>query len=299
MQTGSEEIITKVEKIVLAIDGSESSFRAAEGASVVAHAFKSSVAAVYVLPRSLSVRSGPPPDEHARQSLANAAAMLASYEGVTATSEIIEAGSLSVSEALVNYVTKENCDLVICGNQGLGGFRRLLLGSVSQNLVVHSTVSTLVVRAPPEDKKKIEFKKILVATDGSESAKKGVALATAFAKALSSKITFVNVIYLPPVSYTAGEGDWYESALKEFRADATKAVSDAQSFASKAGVDSDTNIVDNMHSPADALTKLAEQENYDLIIVGTRGLGGFKRLALGSVASGVVHYAHCSVLVAK
>lgn len=43
----------------------------------------------------------------------------------------------------------------------------------------------------------------------------------------------------------------------------------------------------------------AEKENVDLIVVGTRGRSGFKRLLLGSIASGVVTYAHCPVLVVK
>ena len=43
----------------------------------------------------------------------------------------------------------------------------------------------------------------------------------------------------------------------------------------------------------------AHQENVDLIVVGTRGMSGFKRLLLGSVALGVVTYAHCPVMVTK
>jgi nucleotide-binding universal stress UspA family protein len=42
-----------------------------------------------------------------------------------------------------------------------------------------------------------------------------------------------------------------------------------------------------------------QQQNVDLIVVGTKGRSGFKRLLLGSVASGVVTYAHCPVLVVK
>jgi len=44
---------------------------------------------------------------------------------------------------------------------------------------------------------------------------------------------------------------------------------------------------------------IAEKEKVDLIVVGTRGRSGFKKLLLGSVASGVVNYAHCPVLIVK
>ena len=47
------------------------------------------------------------------------------------------------------------------------------------------------------------------------------------------------------------------------------------------------------------IVNFAERENIDLIVIGTRGRSGFKKLLLGSVASGVVTYAHCSVMVVK
>jgi len=43
----------------------------------------------------------------------------------------------------------------------------------------------------------------------------------------------------------------------------------------------------------------AEREGIDLIVMGTRGKSGFKRLLLGSTASGVTTYAHCAVLIVK
>ena len=50
---------------------------------------------------------------------------------------------------------------------------------------------------------------------------------------------------------------------------------------------------------AGGIVDYAEENNIDLIIIGTRGRSGFKKLLLGSVASHVVTYAHCPVLVVK
>jgi nucleotide-binding universal stress UspA family protein len=50
---------------------------------------------------------------------------------------------------------------------------------------------------------------------------------------------------------------------------------------------------------AGGILDYAEENNIDLIVIGTRGKSGFKRLLLGSVASHVVTYAHCTVLVVK
>jgi nucleotide-binding universal stress UspA family protein len=47
------------------------------------------------------------------------------------------------------------------------------------------------------------------------------------------------------------------------------------------------------------LVEYAEKENIDLVVIGTRGISGFKRLLIGSIASGVVKYAHCTVMVVR
>ena len=54
------------------------------------------------------------------------------------------------------------------------------------------------------------------------------------------------------------------------------------------------------HRPVDyIIVEYAEEKNIDLIVVGTRGRSGFKKLLLGSIASSVVTYAHCPVMVVK
>ena len=61
----------------------------------------------------------------------------------------------------------------------------------------------------------------------------------------------------------------------------------------------DVVMVPRTSNPSIALVDYSEKNNVDLIIVGTRGITGFKKMLLGSVASGVVTYAHCPVLVIR
>ena len=293
--SGSE--IPNIRKITLALDGSESSLFASKVAAFVAKGFKASVTAVCVLPR-LSVASEEP-DETARKSLETAMSMFTSYEGVAANSKILKARSFSISEEIVDYVAKEKSDLVVCGNRGLGGFRRMLLGSVSASLVTHSPSSVMVVRPFGAGSKKQMIGRVLVATDGSEGAAKAVRLSVSLAKALSLKVTFVNVFYFPPMSFAFGGGSWVQQATEESIREGKRVTLEAQTFARSQGLEAETHVIEEMRPPVEALTMFADEEKFDLIAVGTRGLGGFTRLALGSVASGVVHYAHCSVLVAK
>ena len=61
----------------------------------------------------------------------------------------------------------------------------------------------------------------------------------------------------------------------------------------------DTEVISNAKSVVAQVVDYAESNNVDLIVVGTRGRTGFRKLLLGSVASGVVTYAHCPVMVVK
>ena len=60
-----------------------------------------------------------------------------------------------------------------------------------------------------------------------------------------------------------------------------------------------TEVIITTKSLVAEIVDYAQSNNVDLIVVGTRGRSGFKKLLLGSVASGVVTYAHCHVMVVK
>ena len=60
-----------------------------------------------------------------------------------------------------------------------------------------------------------------------------------------------------------------------------------------------TEIVESIMSEVGAIVDYAERENVDLIVIGSRGTSGFKKLLLGSTASGVVTYATCPIMIVK
>jgi nucleotide-binding universal stress UspA family protein len=77
-------------------------------------------------------------------------------------------------------------------------------------------------------------------------------------------------------------------------------LAQAVKFAKDGGVaNPKEELLTDLVSPAQGLVQLAERDGADVIVVGTRGNGGFKKLLLGSVANSVLHYADCSVLVTK
>jgi len=292
-----------IQNILVAFDGSENSIEACNVAIILAKGYSSEITVVSAVP-PLRLFSRPRSstdyydriEKNARNSIEKAASSITS-QGVKARYEILRSRS-SVPQSINNYAAKTDSDLVIAGTRGHGGFRRMLLGSVSSEIVSHASSPVLVVRKRP-DTDKVKLDRILVATDGSKNALKAVEYAVSLAKTLKSELMIVYVIYMSPLDYSTDSTEILGTVLKELREDGEKAVSEAALLAGESAVSAEVKIVDSNRSPVFAITDLADKEKFDLIVVGTRGLGGFRKLVLGSTANGVIHYANCSVLVTR
>ena len=141
-----------------------------------------------------------------------------------------------------------------------------------------------------------KFPKIMVAIDGSEHSSKAAEHALEIAKSFNSQLFAVTVTSVPE-SYRLRQEDILEES-KEM-ADSRAWL---ENFSHKAKIDNielKTELI-NSHRPVDyVILEYAEEKSIDLIVVGTRGRSGFKKLLLGSVASSVVNYAHCPVMIVK
>ena len=133
------------------------------------------------------------------------------------------------------------------------------------------------------------FSKILVAIDGSENSRRAAEVSASLEELSKSKVTLLSVIYIPPM-YRSDLGPELVDLLIE---DAKKALDSVKPLFEKC----ETKIVRNIR-PSEAICKEAEKE-YDLIIMGSRGLGKPDVHTLGSVSDEVLHNAPCSVLIVK
>ncbi|MEM0288060.1 MAG: universal stress protein [Nitrososphaerota archaeon] len=149
------------------------------------------------------------------------------------------------------------------------------------------------------------FKKILVTIDGSVNSKKAATVAIDIAKKYSSHLIIVNAIASPSGLIIASEGappqsavliDQYYKNSKEY---ADKLIKEVIDQAKEMGIDASGEVLDKPASVVEMITNYARENNVDLIVMGTRGLSGFKKLLLGSVSNGVLNHAHCSVLVVR
>ena len=145
-----------------------------------------------------------------------------------------------------------------------------------------------------------KFSKILVAVDGSEQSMRAAEYAIELAKKYSAELTALTVSHIPLSSYGFGSRPDAVKHVKERRKLESKEwFLDIEQAAKEKNISLKTDLIDSQMSIEGTIVEYAESQHIDLILIGTTGRSGFKKLVVGSVASGVVNYATCSVMVAK
>ena len=155
-----------------------------------------------------------------------------------------------------------------------------------------------VTRKMPDGRK---FAKIVVAFDGSKDSVEAIKLAGLLASAYGSEVIVVHVFSFPTIGFSAASGvpipDYRE--LESAKQEAARAVlTKGVQLASDEGLKAKGELI-QAPSVVEAIVKFATDEKAGLIVVGTRGMTGFKKLILGSVSSGLVNHAPCPVLIAR
>jgi nucleotide-binding universal stress UspA family protein len=137
------------------------------------------------------------------------------------------------------------------------------------------------------------IKTIVVGTDGSQTAHKAVDQATDLAAKLGAELHIVSGYKLPAPAYP-GEAVVVPVTESEIRASVEALLADAASTAQDQGVP--VSIHARSQAAAQALLEVASECGADLIVVGSRGMNGARRV-LGSVPNNITHHAECNVLV--
>ncbi len=138
-------------------------------------------------------------------------------------------------------------------------------------------------------KKDLDLRRILVPVDGSENSKRAFNFATKIARQTGSQLIVLNVI----------DGRAYDRAPSEATEGAKQLIRTHVSEAKKNGIMTRGDAIRPGASIVRQIIEYAKQKGVDLIVMGTRGLGGFRKLLLGSVSGGVVSHAHCAVMIVR
>ena len=142
------------------------------------------------------------------------------------------------------------------------------------------------------------FKKIMVATDGSEEVRKAVDSAIEIAKLSDAKLYAVHVIALVSNSIIhIGNEEQIKAVKEQLTTEGKEATAYVDDAGKAANIDVESVILEG--SPADEIVDFAERNDIDLIVIGTQGKSAIQRFLIGSVTENVVRHSAKIVLVVR
>jgi len=218
-------------------------------------------------------------------------------------SSLIRAGH--PSREVVRIAKKRDVDLVVVGSHGLGGIKRFLLGSVSDQVLAYAPCSVLIVRpltmgadnteAPQAGT--VQTHRWLLSYDDSPSAKQAVDFCRALPLDPATEITLLTVLPLMTL-YRQDIKQRLSWVWQEKKKSAQKALEHLVHDTQWASQRISTRLLE-APDVSQAILEQAEQNQSDLIVLGHKGKGAIQKFLLGSVTRRIAHHAPCSVLAVR
>lgn len=268
----------KLARLVLPTDGSEFSEGAVREAINLAKTCSSKLIAVSVIEINPEYEAIAPQlvekeEKEAKEHLESVKAR-ALKEGVDC--EIIAHQGEEPYRYIVEEAERNKADMIVMGRRGRTGLKRLMMGSETARTIGHAPCNVLVVPRAA----KLEFKNILIATDGSKHSDAAATEAVGIAKRCGSSLIALSVIYSDVDKKCAEEN-----------------IKKIKGLAEKEGVKVDALIAEGR--PFEVVVNTAKNKNADAIVIGSHGRTALARLLMGSVTERVIGTAECAVLVVK
>ncbi len=299
--------------VIVGVDGSPASLNAADWAAAYAQRHQTSVHLVCTYSVPSFAAAGLDGGYAAVDDTVLAQGAEAVLEEATAriagTGVRVTSATASGDAAAVLVELSAGAALAVVGTRGRGGFAERLLGTVSSALPAHAHCPTVVVpyrvaeeevhRGEPEqrwpvNREVLPVRRIVVGVDGSPSAELALQASIAEAEAWGAELTAVAAV---PVGTGAGLLAWlpaavdHESVLRDV-AEGLDVVVD-RALADHPDLQVRRHVLDGTGSAL--LTEFSTA--VDLLVVGSRGRGGFAGLLLGSTSQAVLHHSACPVMV--
>lgn len=180
-------------------------------------------------------------------------------------------------------------DTVVVGARGLGAFRGLVLGSVSSQVAAHAHCPSVIVRDTASARSPV-----VVGVDGSAASSDAVAFAFEQAAATAVPVRIVHVWWYEYVN-SGVVADDVQAEWPDLVAEERALIDAAIGRWRQTYPQVEVHVVSIHGHPVEILVR--ESQSSSLVVVGSRGRGGFRGLLLGSVSQGVLHAAGCSVAI--
>ncbi len=140
------------------------------------------------------------------------------------------------------------------------------------------------------------FSKILVPVDGSENSKRAFNYASYLSKNLRGEITILHVADAPPTVYLQSQ-KVLDELLEKYSKTGEKVFDEYQELAERDSIKIKTKVI--FGDPGKEIVKFSLKEEFNVIVIGNRGMGHLKEMIIGSVSSSVIRDAKCPVLLVK
>ncbi|WP_424019201.1 universal stress protein [Halorientalis pallida] len=211
--------------------------------------------------------------------------------GVTVQTAVLQGDP---SPTIVDYAAEYDIDLVVMPTRGRRGLERVLLGSVTERVIASAPVPVLVCNPGSEFAFTYPSERVLVPTDGSDAANRALSAGIDVADATGA------TLHLLTVAETASLGPDVRSASTTERLTETaeETIEDARTRAADAGVDSLETAV-RQGQPYQEIRSFIDDEDIDLVVLGTGEASDFGRFLWGGVTSKLVRSSPIPVLMAR
>jgi nucleotide-binding universal stress UspA family protein len=205
-------------------------------------------------------------------------------------------------KCIIEAAVDSNTDIIVMGPKRLKGIKSRIVGSVTKSVSIISPKPVLVIK-PPQGESSNTIK-ILFTTDGSDYARKAGEILTLMPFHDNTEITILHVV--TPAFYDIP--DKFMTKIDASVREDLRRYSSVELEASQKIIAQTTEYLSNRFSNIDKLTKIgdpsdeilhtANELKVDIIVVGSKGMGGFRGV-VGSISRYILSVAECSVLIGK
>ncbi len=203
----------------------------------------------------------------------------------------------SAPSAILGYINNREFDLVVIGTHGRSGLEHFLIGSVAEKVVRYARCPVLTVRSA--DYIKERFKRILVPLDFSEPSMQALQTATQWIEKQDGELHLLYAVEqeVHPALYAWGMKSIFDM-IPDIKEKVEKRMDEAlKPFAPLQNISIKKVVKEG--KPHKEIAKYAEEENLDLIVIGTHGMVGLDRFLLGSTTERVIRAVKLPVLTVK
>jgi nucleotide-binding universal stress UspA family protein len=201
----------------------------------------------------------------------------------------------SIAEVTQNIVKASGIDLVVTTTRGKSGEKHWMSGGVSAKLMMRLDIPVYLVQGDQPQDLGRKPEKLLVALDGSIAAEKVLPYARTFAQVYDAELTLISVPQIPETENYRAPADVIENLRAEAEAKMTNFLEAVARSLEKDGVK--TNILVKGSRPATTIVEVADEGDYDLIMLTSNGRGTFDRMIMGADSERVVGSTNRCVLM--